>query len=57
MEWMNVAFAVSGVQTWLWLPPAVAFVISFFSSMVGISGALPIGRHSPSRASWQRPWC
>ena len=32
-------FPVSGVETWLWLPPLVAFVLSFFSSMVGISGA------------------
>jgi uncharacterized membrane protein YfcA len=39
MEWMNVSFAVSGVETWLWLPPLVAFVIAFFSAMVGISGA------------------
>ena len=27
------------METWLWLPPLVAFVVSFFSSMVGISGA------------------
>lgn len=39
MDWLSVTFPVSGVQTWLWLPPLVAFVISFFSSMVGISGA------------------
>jgi uncharacterized protein len=32
-------FATSGVETWLWLPPLAAFVVSFFSSMVGISGA------------------
>lgn len=32
-------FSSSGVETWLWLPPLVAFVISFFTSMVGISGA------------------
>lgn len=32
-------FPVSGVETWLWLPPLVAFVLSFFCSMVGISGA------------------
>jgi len=31
-------FPVSGVETWLWLPPLVAFFLSFFSSMVG-SGA------------------
>ena len=36
---MPVHFPVSGVDTWLWLPPLVAFVLSFFSSMVGISGA------------------
>lgn len=33
------AFAVSGVETWFWLPPLAALVISFFSAMVGISGA------------------
>jgi len=32
-------FPVSGVHTWLWLPPLVAFVLSLFCSMVGISGA------------------
>jgi uncharacterized membrane protein YfcA len=32
-------FATSGVETWLWLPPLAAFVVSFFCSMVGISGA------------------
>lgn len=36
---MTVFFAVSGVHTWLWLPPLVAFILSFFTSMVGISGA------------------
>lgn len=39
MDSMIVFFPVSGVHTWLWLPPLVAFVISFFSSMVGVSGA------------------
>lgn len=32
-------FPVSGVEVPLWLPPLVAFAISFFTSMVGISGA------------------
>jgi len=35
----TVFFSTSGVETWLWLPPLAAFVVSFFSSMVGISGA------------------
>lgn len=32
-------FPISGVETWLWLPPLAAFIVSFFTSMVGISGA------------------
>ncbi len=32
-------FPVSGVETWFWLPPLVALVIAFVSSLVGISGA------------------
>ena len=34
-----MVFPVAGVQTPLWLPPAVAFGISFFTSMGGVSGA------------------
>jgi uncharacterized protein len=36
---MDVTFLVSGVETALWLPPLVAFVISLFTSMAGVSGA------------------
>jgi uncharacterized membrane protein YfcA len=36
---MMVTFAVSGVTTYWWLPGLVAFVIAFFSSMGGLSGA------------------
>ena len=32
-------FPTSGVETYWWLPAAVAFVISFFTSMGGLSGA------------------
>lgn len=32
-------FEVAGITTPLWLPPLVAFAISFFTSMVGVSGA------------------
>ncbi len=39
MQWMTLIFPVSGVETWFWLPPLVALVISFVSSLVGISGA------------------
>jgi uncharacterized membrane protein YfcA len=34
-----VHFPVSGVTTYVWLPPLVAFVISYFTSMAGVSGA------------------
>ena len=36
---MEYLFSVSGVQTYLWLPPLVSFIISFFTSMGGIAGA------------------
>lgn len=32
-------FPVAGIEVALWLPPLVAFVISFFTSMGGVSGA------------------
>lgn len=34
-----ILFHVSQVETWVWLPPLVAFSVSFFTSMTGISGA------------------
>jgi len=39
MEFLYVHFPVSGVKTWVFLPPLVAFVVSFFTSMGGVSGA------------------
>ncbi|MFZ5584821.1 MAG: sulfite exporter TauE/SafE family protein [Thermodesulfobacteriota bacterium] len=36
---MEYLFPVSGVETYLWLPPLVALVVSFFTSMGGVSGA------------------
>jgi hypothetical protein len=32
-------FPVSGVETPIWLPPLVSFVLSYFTSMGGVSGA------------------
>jgi uncharacterized protein len=34
-----VTFPLSGVKTWAFLPPLVAFVVSFVASMGGVSGA------------------
>ncbi len=39
MDFTQVLFPVSGVETYVFIPPVVAFVISFFTSMAGISGA------------------
>jgi uncharacterized membrane protein YfcA len=36
---MEVLFPTSGVQTQLWLPPLVALILSFCTSMAGVSGA------------------
>ena len=39
MDFLEVLFPVSGVKTYVFIPPLVAFIISFFTSMSGISGA------------------
>src|SRR3989338_1287502 len=39
MEFLEIIFPVSGVKTNILLPPLVALIISFFTSMGGISGA------------------
>lgn len=39
MDLFNITFPVSGVETWIFIPPLVAFIVSFFTSMGGISGA------------------
>ena len=38
MDWY-VSFPISGVRTWIFLPPLVAFAVSFLASMGGVSGA------------------
>lgn len=35
----SIHLATSGIDTFLWLPPLAGFVLAFFCSMVGISGA------------------
>ncbi len=42
LDFLTYHFPVSGVETSLLLPPAVAFVISFFASMGGVTGAFLI---------------
>jgi len=42
MDLLHIYFPVSGVETSVFIPPLVAFVISFFSSMAGVTGAFLI---------------
>lgn len=59
MDFLNVLFPQSGVETWIFIPPLVALVVSTFTSMAGVSGAfilLPfqmsvLGFTSPSVSS------
>jgi uncharacterized membrane protein YfcA len=39
MESLYLLFPVSGVKTWVFLPPIVALVVSILTSMAGVSGA------------------
>ncbi len=39
MDFLNITFPVSGVETNILIPPLIAMVISFFTSMAGVSGA------------------
>ena len=39
MDILKIHFPVSGVDTWVFVPPLVAFIVSFFTSMGGVSGA------------------
>lgn len=39
MDFLYMFFPVSGVNTWVFIPPLVALIVSFFTSMGGVSGA------------------
>jgi uncharacterized protein len=39
LDFLYLTFPVSGVETWLFLPPLVAFLVSTVTSMGGVSGA------------------
>lgn len=42
MEFLKFLFPISDVETYVFIPPLVAFIISYSTSMVGISGAFLI---------------
>ena len=39
MDFFLITFPVAGAKTWIFLPPLIAFSLSFFTSMAGVSGA------------------
>jgi uncharacterized membrane protein YfcA len=39
MDILYMLFPVSGVKTWVFLPPLVALLVSSFTSLAGVSGA------------------
>jgi uncharacterized membrane protein YfcA len=39
MDILYILFPISGVKTWVFLPPLVALLVSSFTSMAGVSGA------------------
>jgi hypothetical protein len=39
MDFLLMRFPVSGVETYVFIPPLVALVVSFLTSMGGVSGA------------------
>ncbi|SDN69459.1 hypothetical protein SAMN04488516_10517 [Desulfonauticus submarinus] len=39
LEFFEITFQVSGVSTNIFLPPLISFIVSFFTSMSGVSGA------------------
>jgi uncharacterized membrane protein YfcA len=39
LDFLEIIFPVSGVKTYIFIPPLVAFMISFVTSMGGVSGA------------------
>jgi len=59
MDLFLITFQTAGIQTWLFIPPMVAFAISFFTSMAGISGAFLLLRaHGSARlpVGWNCQW-
>jgi len=42
MDFLKIFFPISGIETYFFFPPLVAFIISFFTSMGGVSGAFLI---------------
>src|SRR5210317_135849 len=42
MDSLKIFFPISGIETYFFFPPLIAFIISFFTSMGGVTGAFLI---------------
>ena len=50
-----ITFPVSGVTTWIFIPPLIAFAVSFFTSMGGVSGAFVLLPFQMSMLNYTAP--
>lgn len=55
MNSLYIIFPVSGVETWVFMPPLVSFVVSFFTSMGGVSGAFMLLPYQMSVMNYTSP--
>jgi uncharacterized membrane protein YfcA len=55
MDFLNVTFPLSGVTTNMLLPPLISMIISFFTSMGGISGAFLLLPYQMSVLNYTAP--
>jgi uncharacterized membrane protein YfcA len=55
MDLLNMTFPISGVTTNVFLPPLISLVISFFTSMGGISGAFLLLPYQMSVLNYTAP--
>ncbi|MFP3984286.1 MAG: sulfite exporter TauE/SafE family protein [Desulfurivibrionaceae bacterium] len=55
MDFLYLTFPISGVETWAFNPPLVAFIVSFFTSMSGVSGAFVLLPYQMSVLNYTAP--
>ncbi len=55
LDFLSYTFPISGVKTNILIPPFVAFVVSFFTSMAGVSGAFLLLPFQVSYLSYTSP--
>ena len=54
MDLFQVIFPVADIKTYVFIPPAVAFTISFFTSMAGYFRSIPLTPFSDECSGFYR---